>query len=1058
MQRTQLRLAGQVAAAAVLLILSACNQSSPSGSTANLTTPSGASASSDVAFATTGYTVGQGAGSLLVSVNRAGGGNDPISVSYGTTNGTAVAGTDYAATTGTLQWAPGDAAPKIISVPIIGSNPFPGSRTFGITLSDPSSGASISNPGSANVTIFGDGSAQFTSSNYSIGQGAGSISLTVTRTGSAGGAINIDYATANGTALAGSDYTATNGTLHWAENDSTSRTISVPISNAAPFSGTKVFDVALSNPGAKGGIGTPGSAAVTITGDAAVADGNLQLSDTTYNVGQNAGALTVTVSRTGGSGGAVSVHYATSNGTAVAGTDYTATSGTLQWKAGDASSKTFTVPISNVTPFTGGRTFDVTLSDAGGGADLGSPSSATASIAGDYAPPVGTLDLSASSYAVAQGAGSLTITVSRSGGSSGAVGVAYSTVNGTAAAGGNYTASSGTLQWADGDTAAKTFSIPISNATPFSGSKSFTVNLASPTNGATISNPGTATVTIAGDAPAGSLALSAASYSVAQGAGELTVTVERTDGSNGAASVAYATANGTAVAGTDYTAGSGTLEWSDGDATSKTVEIPISNSTPFQGDKSFTVSISGVTGGVTLGTPSSATATIAGDAVAAVGSVQLSEAAYTVLQSAGSLSITVNRTGGSSGAVAVSYATANGTAVAGSDYTATSGTLQWASGDAASKSFSVPVGSTSFSGSKQFTVALSSPTGGATLSSPNSASVTIDGSGSSTGAPSPPSALLITSQTTTTTSLAWSAAMAGSYPVAYYKIYRNGAAYATATGTSYTDGNAPFVTVPTFSGPATVYTYAVSTVDTEGNESAQAVPKVYFYQNGVANQGQLDYSYDITENWQDTSGDPLSGSHDVSLTYPAGGGGFQPYADLPLAPVYDLEIGAFNYFTVDVKATDTTHAIFVSLISRLPPGDVYPYAQANLFSYCTPVVGQWVTCKIPLPAMTMGFTDFTGSISGTTLTVTSVQSGVGVDAGAYVSGPGVPAGTYITGHGQPGTIGTFTVAGPGISSSTNVPGAAMVSQRTSMYKVDIGMTTQGSGTTIYVDNFGWTTN
>ena len=117
-----------------------------------------------------------------------------------------------------------------------------------------------------------------------------------------------------------------------------------------------------------------------------------------------------------------------------------------------------------------------------------------------------------------------------------------------------------------------------------------------------------------------------------------------------------------------------------------------------------------------------------------------------------------------------------------------------------------------------------------------------------------------------------------------------------------------------------------------------------------------------------------------------------------------------------------------------------------------------MTCKIPLPAMTMGFTDFTGSISGTTLTVASVQSGVGVDAGAYVSGPGVPAGTYITGHGQPGTIGTFTVAGPGISSSTNVPGAAMVSQRTSMYKVDIGMTTQGSGTTIYVDNFGWTTN
>jgi hypothetical protein len=266
------------------------------------------------------------------------------------------------------------------------------------------------------------------------------------------------------------------------------------------------------------------------------------------------------------------------------------------------------------------------------------------------------------------------------------------------------------------------------------------------------------------------------------------------------------------------------------------------------------------------------------------------------------------------------------------------------------------------------------------------------------------------------------------------------------------------VTVPTFSGPATVYSYAVSSVDTNGNESAQAVPKVYFYQNGVANQGQLDYSYGITENWQDTAGNPSTGGHDVSLNYPAGGGGFQPYSDLPLAPVYDLELGAFKYFTVDVKVTDTTHPIFVSHISRLPPGDVYPYGHVNLFSYCNPVVGQWVTCKVPLSALTIGITNFTGSIVGTTLTVTSVQSGVGVDAGAYVKGPGIPAGTYITGHAQDGSIGTFTVAGPGISSSTNVPSTSMVSQRTGLYKIDIGMGTLSSGTTMYVENFGWTTN
>jgi len=135
------------------------------------------------------------------------------------------------------------------------------------------------------------------------------------------------------------------------------------------------------------------------------------------------------------------------------------------------------------------------------------------------------------------------------------------------------------------------------------------------------------------------------------------------------------------------------------------------------------------TSGAALGSPSSAIATITGDAVAAVGSLQLSASSYGVGQAAGTLSVTVNRTGGSSGAVSVTYATANGTAVAGTDFTASSGTLNWASGDSASKSFSVPVSNaTPFSGSKAFTVALSSPTGGATLSSPSSAGVTIAGS------------------------------------------------------------------------------------------------------------------------------------------------------------------------------------------------------------------------------------------------------------------------------------------------------------------------------------------
>ncbi len=183
------------------------------------------------------------------------------------------------------------------------------------------------------------------------------------------------------------------------------------------------------------------------------------------------------------------------------------------------------------------------------------------------------------------------------------------------------------------------------------------------------------------------------------------------------------------MSGTDYTNESGTLTWASGDATAQTISIPISNATAFSGNKSFTIALSAATGGAAVGSPSSATVSIAGSAAAAVGSLQLSASGYSIAQSGGSLSVTVNRTGGSNGAISVAYATANGTAVAGTDYTAASGTLNWASGDASSKTFAVPVSNTTpFSGSKTLTVTLSSPAGGATLSTPSSATVTISGS------------------------------------------------------------------------------------------------------------------------------------------------------------------------------------------------------------------------------------------------------------------------------------------------------------------------------------------
>jgi Calx-beta domain len=115
--------------------------------------------------------------------------------------------------------------------------------------------------------------------------------------------------------------------------------------------------------------------------------GSLELAAGVAGVFEDAGEVSIAVRRVGGSGGAVSVRYATADGTAAAGSDYAAVSGTLSWAAGDAADRSFTVPILDDLAIEGPETFAVTLSDPGGGAELGSLVSATLTIADNDVEP-----------------------------------------------------------------------------------------------------------------------------------------------------------------------------------------------------------------------------------------------------------------------------------------------------------------------------------------------------------------------------------------------------------------------------------------------------------------------------------------------------------------------------------------------------------------------------------------------------------------------------------------------------------------------------------------------
>ena len=151
--------------------------------------------------------------------------------------------------------------------------------------------------------------------------------------------------------------------------------------------------------------------------------------------------------------------------------------------------------------------------------------------------------------------------------------------------------------------------------------------------------------------------------------------------------------------------------------------MPLIDDQNVEDKESFTLSLSAPTGNAILGRASS-TANIVDDDKA--GALAFSASAVSVDENAGTLTVTVQRSGGQAGAVGIHYVTVNGSALAGADYAATAGDLSWSAGDAADKTFTIPIVWDSLGErSENFRVELSAPTGGVKLNNPKVQRVTI---------------------------------------------------------------------------------------------------------------------------------------------------------------------------------------------------------------------------------------------------------------------------------------------------------------------------------------------
>jgi len=214
---------------------------------------------------------------------------------------------------------------------------------------------------------------------------------------------------------------------------------------------------------------------------------------------------------------------------------------------------------------------------------------------------------------------------------------------------------------------------------------------------------------------------SSPTYTAGEGSGRATITASRSGVAVGTLTATYAISDGTATAGSDYTAKTGKLSFTAAQTT-KTFIVSIRNDTVNEADETINLTLSAPIGGL-LGDQSTAVLTVTDND--APGVIQFSSTTYTVGEAARRLIVTVSRTGGTAGGVGVTYATSDGTATSGLDYTATSGILTFATNQT-SKTFIIPVANdTAVEGNETINLTLTNPTGGAALGAQNTAVVTV---------------------------------------------------------------------------------------------------------------------------------------------------------------------------------------------------------------------------------------------------------------------------------------------------------------------------------------------
>lgn len=351
------------------------------------------------------------------------------------------------------------------------------------------------------------GKIRFTASTYTLEEDDGSMPINVVRTGGNKGSVGVEYKLVPGTAKAGEDYEAQEGTLSFSEGQ-TSTTFEVKVLNDALTEGNETFTLEISAPTGGAELIAPTTSTFTIEDDesggssssaassSGPEQGTFRFSAKEYSASEKGPSITVTVERTGGTKGSVAVDYSMTDGTAKNGTHYTKSSGTLSFGDGEKE-KTFTITVIDNSQIGGSKNVNLALANPTGGSLLNENyKTALFTIADDEVGAFGSgsFRFTDDEYEVLESEGKVDITVSRQGGAASTATILYKTLDGSAKKGSDYKEAEGTLTFKPGETM-KVFSIEIIKDLLSDGGETVNLTLSNP-SGAALTSPSSAALYI----------------------------------------------------------------------------------------------------------------------------------------------------------------------------------------------------------------------------------------------------------------------------------------------------------------------------------------------------------------------------------------------------------------------------------------------------------------------------------------------------------------------------------------------------------------------------------